>query len=181
MQRAVGEQPGSLAGWGLGLTSRAKQAQVGLTDPVYGFLAARNALDHGAPPGTAELIQPRAEPESVFIMGRDVQGRHVGAAHVLTATAAVAVGVEILGSGYRDYRFTPADLVADNTRAGRYLLGAPVPPTGIDLRLISVVFEHNGEVVATAAGAVSLRHPAPAVAWLVRALTAREEGPRAAR
>jgi 2-oxo-3-hexenedioate decarboxylase len=179
VQRAVREQAGPLAGWKLGVTSPAKQAQVGLTDPVYGFLAARHALDHGAPLRTEELIHPRAEPEIVLVVGRDLAGPHVTAAEVLAATAGVAVGIEILDSRYRDYRFTPPDLVADNTSAGRYLAGAPVPPAGIDLRLVGVVFEHNGEVVTTAAGAASLGHPAAAVAWLVRALAAEGEGLRA--
>jgi 2-oxo-3-hexenedioate decarboxylase len=179
VQRALREQAGPLAGWKLGVTSRAKQAQVGVSDPVYGFLAAGNALDLGAPLKTGELIQPRAEPEIVFTLDRDLAGPHVTAAEVLAATAGVAVGVEILDSRYRDYRFTMADVVADNTSAARYVIGVPVPPAGIDLRLIGVVLEHNGEVVTTASGAASLGHPAAAVAWLIRALAAEGEGLRA--
>ena len=176
VQRALREQAGPLAGWKLGVTSRAKQAQVGVRSPIYGFLAASNALDLGAPLATGELIQPRVEPEIVFTMAADLAGPHVTAADVLAATAAVAVGVEVLDSRYRDYRFTMADVVADNTSAGRYLVGAPVPVAGIDLRLVGVVLEHNGEVVATASGSASLGHPAAAVAWLVRALAAEGEG-----
>ncbi|HWN36039.1 MAG TPA: fumarylacetoacetate hydrolase family protein, partial [Pseudonocardia sp.] len=179
VQRALREQAGPLAGWKLGVTSRAKQAQVGVNSPIYGFLAAGNALDLGAPLATGELIQPRAEPEIVFTMAADLAGPHVTAADVLAATASVAVGLEILDSRYRDYRFTMADVVADNTSAGRYLVGAPVPVAGIDLRLVGVVLEHNGEVVATASGSASLGHPAAAVAWLVRALAAEGEGLRA--
>ena len=179
VQRALREQAGPLAGWKLGVTSRAKQAQVGVNSPIYGFLAAGNALDLGAPLATGELIQPRAEPEIVFTMAADLAGPHVTAADVLAATASVAVGLEILDSRYRDYRFTMADVVADNTSAGRYLIGAPVPVAGIDLRLVGVVLEHNGEVVATASGSASLGHPAAAVAWLVRALAAEGEGLRA--
>src|SRR5882757_2816674 len=149
VQRALREQAGPLAGWKLGITSPAKQAQVGVKDPVYGFLAAGHALDLGAPLKTGELIQPRAEPEIVFTLGSDLAGPHVTATDVLRATAGVAVGVEILDSRYRDYRFTMADVVADNTSAGRYLIGAPVPPTGIDLRLVGVVLERNGEVVVS--------------------------------
>ncbi|HEV7789722.1 MAG TPA: fumarylacetoacetate hydrolase family protein [Pseudonocardia sp.] len=179
VQRALREQAGPLSGWKLGVTSRAKQAQVGVSAPIYGFLAAGNALDLGAPLNTGELIQPRAEPEIVFTLGSDLAGPHVTATDVLAATAGVAVGVEILDSRYRDYRFTMADVVADNTSAGRYLIGAPVPPTGIDLRLVGVVLERNGEVVATASGSATLGHPAAAVAWLVRALAAEGEGLRA--
>ncbi|HEY1972989.1 MAG TPA: fumarylacetoacetate hydrolase family protein [Pseudonocardia sp.] len=169
----------ALAGWKLGVTSRAKQIQVGISDPTYGFLRADHALDLGAPLDTGALIAPRAEPEIVFTLGADLSGPHVTAAQVLAACSGVAVGLEILDSRYRDYRFTIADVVADNTSAGRYVVGAPVDPTGIDLRLVGVVLEHNGEVVATASGSAALGHPAAATAWLVRALDAQGEGLRA--
>ena len=57
----------------------------------------------------------------------------------------------------------------DLTRLGSFLF----------MGLIGVVLEHNGEVVATAAGAAALGHPAAAVAWLVRSLASENEGLRA--
>ncbi len=179
VQAAAREQAGPLAGWKLGVTSRAKQAQVGVHEPIRGFLASANALDLGEPLVTGELIQPRAEPEIVFILGRDLSGPSATAADVLAATAGVAAGIEILDSRFLDYRFTMPDVIADNTSAGRFIVGAPVPPEGIDLRLAGVVLEHNGDVVATAAGAAALGHPAASVAWLVRSLAAEGEGLRA--
>ena len=179
IQAVARQAAGPLAGWKLGVTSRAKQAQVGLDEPVRGFLAAASALDLGEPLVTAQLIQPRAEPEIVFVMGRDLSGPAVTAADVLAATAGVAAGIEILDSRFVGYRFTMPDAIADNTSAGRYVVGAPVPPDGIDLRLAGVVLEHNGEVTATAAGAAALGHPAAAVAWLVRELAAAGDGLRA--
>jgi 2-keto-4-pentenoate hydratase len=175
VQRRQRPERAALAGWKLGVTSRAKQAQVGISAPTFGFLRAEDALDVGSPLDTEELIAPRVEPEVVFILGTDLAGPHVTAASVLAACSGVAVGLEILDSRFRDYRFTIADVVADNTSAGRYVVGAPVDPRGIDLRLVGVVLEHNGEVVATASGAASLGHPAAAVAWLARALHAEGE------
>jgi 2-keto-4-pentenoate hydratase len=176
VQAAAREQAGPLAGWKLGVTSRAKQAQVGVHEPIRGFLASANALDLGEPLVTGELIQPRAEPEIVFVLGRDLSGPSVTAADVLAATSGVAAGIEVLDSRFSDYRFTMPDVIADNTSAGRFVIGAPVPPDGIDLRLAGVVLEHNGDVVATAAGAAALGHPAASVAWLVRSLAAEGEG-----
>jgi 2-oxo-3-hexenedioate decarboxylase len=176
VQRQLRAEAGPLAGWKLGVTSRAKQLQVGVTEPIRGFLAAANALDMGAPLAVAELIQPRAEPEIAFVIGADLAGLSVSSADVLAATYGVAVAIEILDSVYRDYRFTMPDVVADNTSAGRFLVGPCVSASGIDLRLTGVVLEHNGEVVATAAGAAALGHPAAAVAWLVRSLAADGEG-----
>jgi 2-keto-4-pentenoate hydratase len=179
VQRVLRADAGALVGWKLGLTSRAKQAQVNVTSPIYGFLAGANALDPGAPLDTSRLIQPRCEPEIVFVLGRDLAGPHVSAVDVLAASSGVAVGIEVLDSRYRDYRFTLADVVADNTSAGRFVVGTPVAPAGIDLRLVGVVLELNGEVVATASGAASLGHPAAAVAWMVRTMAADGEGLRA--
>lgn len=173
------QRPTTLVGWKLGVTSRAKQAQVGVDAPIYGFLGPEHVLDVGEPLVTGTLIQPRCEPEIVFVMGRDLSGAHVTAADVLAATAGVTVGIEVLDSRYRDYRFTMPDVVADNASAGRFVVGSPRPAGGIDLRLVGVVLEKNGEVVATASGAASLGHPAAAVAWLVRALDDDGEGLRA--
>ncbi|MDF2976493.1 MAG: 2-oxopent-4-enoate hydratase [Actinomycetospora sp.] len=176
VQRVLREQAGPRVGWKLGVTSRAKQAQVGVSDPVFGFLPGAAALDLGAPLRTGELIQPRAEPEIVFVLGRHLAGEYVTAADVLSATSGLAVGIEILDSRFRDYRFTMADVVADNTSAARFVVGTPVPVAGIDVRLVGVLLEKNGELVATASGAASLGHPAAAVAWLVRRLAASGEG-----
>ena len=179
VQRELRLVAGPLAGWKLGVTSRAKQAQVGLSEPVYGFLAAANAVDLGEPLDTSQLIQPRCEPEIVFVLGRNLSGPHVTAADVIAASSAVAVGIEVLDSRYTDYRFTTADVVADNTSAGRYVVGTPVSPLGIDLRLVGVVLEKNGIVIETASGAASLGQPAAAVAWLARQLSADDQGLRA--
>jgi 2-oxo-3-hexenedioate decarboxylase len=176
VQRLLRETAGSLAGWKLAATSRAKQAQVGVREPLRGFLPASAALDLGEPLQVSDHIQPRAEPEIVFIMGADLAGPAVSSADVLAATAAVAIGIEIIDSRYRDYKFTTADVVADNTSVGRYAVGPAIPAAGLDLRLVGVLLEHNGEVIATASGAAALGHPASAVAWLVRSLAAEDEG-----
>jgi 2-keto-4-pentenoate hydratase len=178
VQRLLRGKAGRLVGWKLGVTSRAKQIQVGVSEPVRGFLAAPMALDLAAPLRVEEHIQPRAEPEIAFILGADLAGPDVTSTDVLAATHSVAVGVEILDSRYAEYKFTMADVVADNTSAGRFVVGPAIPAAGLDLRLIGVVLEHNGEVVGTAAGAATLGHPASAVAWLVRSLAAEGEGLR---
>jgi 2-oxo-3-hexenedioate decarboxylase len=176
VQRHARSSAGPLSGFKLGVTSRAKQAQVGVDAPIHGYLTAGSALDLAEPLDVTQHIQPRGEPEIVLFLGRDLAGPAVTAADVLRATDAVAVGIEVLDSRYQDYRFTIPDVVADNASAGRYVVGTPVPAAGVDLRLVGVVLEHRGEVVATASGAASLGHPAAAVAWLVRALAEHGEG-----
>lgn len=179
VQRLLRDGAGPQVGWKLGVTSRAKQQQVNVNEPIRGFLAEEHLLDIGEPLDVGALIQPRCEPEVVFVLSRDLEGAAVTASQVLDATRGVAVGIEVLDSRFVDYRFTMPDVVADNTSAARFVMGPLVPVEHLDLRLVGVVLEHRGEVVATAAGAAALGHPAAAVAWLVRSLAADGEGLKA--
>jgi 2-oxo-3-hexenedioate decarboxylase len=167
----------AVVGAKLGLTSAAKQKQMNVSDPLYGWLTTDMALDVGQPLRCADFIQPRCEPEIAFLLKHDLDGAHVTAAHVLAATAAVFPAIDVLDSRYAGYAFTLPDVVADNASGGGFLLGGQaVDPAGIDLRLTGVMLEKNGELIATASGAAVLGHPAASVAWLVRALAARGRG-----
>ena len=152
---AAGERP---AGFKIGLTSRAKQAQMGVAEPLYGELTDAMLLDVGQPLDTGALIQPRVEPEIAFLLGADLAGERVGAAQVLAATAAVAPAVDVLDSRYAGYAFTLPDVVADNASAARLVLGGVRQAVDwIDLRLVGCVLEVGGrvtEAVAVAPGDV---------------------------
>lgn len=161
----------------LGLTSEAKQRQMNVSEPLYGWLTNDMRLEPGAPLIVDAFIQPRVEAEIAFLIGDDLEGDDIGAADVLAATAAVMPAIDVLDSRYAGYAFTLPDVVADNSSSAGFVTGTTlVDPIGIDLRLLGVVLEVNGEVVATAAGAAVLGHPASSVAWLVRALARRGEG-----
>lgn len=160
----------------LGLTSVAKQQQMHVDEPAYGWLLEGSQVEVGTALPCGELIQPRCEPEIAFLIDDELSGSHVSATDVLSATWAVMPAIDVLDSRYAGYRFTLPAVVADNISSARYALGAPVPLeslAGVDLRLTGCVFEKNGELVATAAGAAVLDHPAAAVAWFVRKLHAR--------
>ena len=75
VQRELRAAAGPLVGWKLGVTSRAKQAQVGVDSPVYGFLEGANALDLGEPLDTSALIQPGASPRSCSCSAATSPGR----------------------------------------------------------------------------------------------------------
>jgi 2-oxo-3-hexenedioate decarboxylase len=159
-----------LVGAKLGLTSRAKQEQMKVAEPVYGWLTDAMILAAEAPLERASLIHPRAEPEIAFVLGRDLAGPGLTAHDVLAATAGVCCALEIIDSRYADFRFTAADVIADNTSAARFVLGpARVAPT-FDLSLVGCLLEQGGQLITTAAGAAVLGHPAEAVALLANAL-----------
>lgn len=141
VQESLRRHAGELAGWKLGLTSPAKQVQMSVAEPIRGYLAACDELLEGEALVVADYIQPRVEPEIVFVMGDDLAGARVSKNDVLAATAAFAVGIEVLDSRYIDYRFSLPDVVADNGSAARFVVGPHVPPQGIALRLVGVVLE----------------------------------------
>lgn len=154
----------------LGLTSRAKQQQMHVDEPAYGWLLAGSQVEPGEALSCGDLIQPRVEPEIAVRTGRELGGPAVTSTQVLLALDAVMPAIDVLDSRYSGYTFTLPAVVADNTSSARFVLGDPVAPAGIDLRLAGCVFERNGVLEATAAGAAVLDHPAAAVAWFVRSL-----------
>lgn len=166
-----------VSGAKLGLTSVAKQRQMNVDEPLYGWLSDDMAIDTGEQLVCDRFIQPRCEPEIAFLLGGDLAGPDVTAAHVIAATDLVFPAVDVLDSRFAGYSFTLPDVVADNSSCAGYVLGGQgIDPTGFDLRLTGCVFEKNGELIATAAGAAVLGHPAASVAWLVRKLASRDQG-----
>ena len=169
-----------IVGAQLGLTSAAKQRQMKVNEPLYGWLTSDMQIDTGAVLECARFIQPRCEPEIAFLLSADLSGADTSAAQVLAATELVFPAVDVLDSRFAGYAFTLPDVIADNSSGAAYVLGGQgVRPDGFDLRLTGCAFYKNGVLIATASGAAVLGHPASAVAWLVRKLAARGEGLRA--
>ncbi len=160
----------SLAGAKLGLTSAAKQEQMGVDEPVYGWVPAATVITDGVAP-LAELIHPRCEPELVFVLGEDLAGPNVTGNDVLDATEKVVGGIEVIDSRFEAFSFTLTDVIADNTSAARVVIGEDgIGPRDADLLTLGCVFEVDGEITGTATGAALLGDPAACVALLANHL-----------
>lgn len=167
----------ALAGAKLGLTSKAKQEQMGVDEPAYGAVLASSVLGSDAEVAIDELIHPRVEPELVFVIGTELSGPDVTADDVLDATEAVVGGIEVIDSRYEKFSFTLPDVIADQTSAARIAVGTDgVSPRDVDLRTIECTFTVDGEVTGRATGAALLGDPAECVALLVRHLARRDSG-----
>lgn len=167
----VRDEHSRISGYKLGLTSVAKQKQMSVAEPIYGLLVASRMIDEGEPLAVASLIHPKAEPEIAVVTNRELKGPGVTAAQARAAIGQASAAMEIIDSRFKDFRFTLGDVVADNTSAARHTISSyRVDASGLDLRTIGVVFEKNGEVVSTAAGAAILGDPAEGLAWLVNKL-----------
>ena len=161
----------------LGLTSIAKQKQMNVSEPLYGWLTSDMQIDTEASLRCNDFIQPRCEPEIAFLLGSDLNGAHISAVHVLAATQYIFAAVDVLDSRFAGYSFTLPDVAADNSSSAGFTLGGTaINPEGLNLRTLGCAFEKNGQLIATASGAAVLGHPASSVAWLVRKLATRGEG-----
>jgi 2-oxo-3-hexenedioate decarboxylase len=160
-----------VAGLKMGLTSVAKIAQMGVMEPIFGFLNGEHEYQSGALIPTAGLIHPKVEAEIGFVLSRSLQGPGCDVEKVLAATAYVVAAVEIIDSRYEDFKFDVASVIADNTSAARYVIGSGRHDAARgDLQSVSMVLRKNGAVAATATGAAVLGHPAASVAMLANML-----------
>jgi len=170
----------ALAGAKLGLTSKAKQEQMGVREPAYGWVVASSLFGDDTSIAVDELIHPRVEPEFVFVLGSDLNGDQCTADDVLAATAKVVGGIEVIDSRYEAFKFTLPDVIADNTSAARVAIGSEgVAPDAVDLRTVTCTFTVDGVVTGVATGEALLGSPAECVAMLVRHLARSGRGLRA--
>jgi 2-oxo-3-hexenedioate decarboxylase len=165
-----------LSGLKMGLTSLAKMKQMGVEDPIRGFLVDYFACADGATIDTSKLIHPKIEAEVAFVLKTALEGPNVTAEEVLDATEYVVAALEIIDSRYENFRFDLRSVVADNCSSSRYVIGSRIArPRDFDLITQGVVMEKNGEVVQTGSGAAVLGDPALSVAMLAKMLHARGE------
>jgi 2-keto-4-pentenoate hydratase len=97
---------------------------------------------------------------------------------VTPATALLAVEGALPALELVEFRWEgkPAagDLIADGVAANAIVLGQPLTPVaGLDLALEGVVYEMNGQVMATNTAAEVLGNPLNSLAWLANHLGAR--------
>ncbi|GAB90699.1 2-keto-4-pentenoate hydratase [Gordonia rhizosphera] len=170
-RRSRGE---TVTGIKLGLTSRAKQQQMGVEEPSVAWLTDAMVLPTGLPVPRDRLIHPRAEPEIAFVLGRPLTGPGITAAQAMAAVDYVTSAIEIIDSRYSGFKFTLADAVADNNSSGVYVTGPVLRRVDeIDLSLEACLLEVDGDIVDSATGSAVLGHPAEALAFAANTFGAR--------
>ncbi len=158
MRLADGEHPTGLK---LGFTSRAKMRQMGVDRVIGGRLTSGMAVADGGSVAASRFIHPRVEPEVAFRLGRDIT-TGLATPALRTAVDGIAVGVEIIDSRYRDFRFGLSDVVADNASSAGYALGpwmTPGPELESRLGTLGVTLEIDGRDVDTGSTAAILDSP----------------------
>jgi 2-oxopent-4-enoate/cis-2-oxohex-4-enoate hydratase len=165
---AAGEK---IVGKKIGVTSKAVMNMLGVHQPDFGHMLDGMIFGDGDAIAANTLIQPKAEGEIAFVLGKDLIGPGISAADVLAATAGVMACFEVVDSRIRDWKIKIQDTVADNASCGVFVLGdRMVDPKTVDLRNCGMVLEKNGEIVVTGAGAATMGSPVNAVVWLANTL-----------
>lgn len=172
-KQSIGDR---VVGYKMGLTSPAKMKQMNVSEPVYGKLLASMLVENGERLSYNSFIHPRVEAEVAFLLGKDLSGENVTEKEVLEATDHLMASIEIIDSRYENFRFTLADVIADNASSSKFVLGhrlvrikkEEVETFGMALRI-------NGELKAMGTPANVLGHPARSVAMLANMLARKGE------
>ncbi|MEM7020183.1 MAG: 2-oxo-hepta-3-ene-1,7-dioic acid hydratase, partial [Pseudomonadota bacterium] len=110
----------NIAGYKIGLTSRAMQLAMNIDTPDYGVLLDDQAYQSGADIKASDFMDPRIEAEFAFVMKEGLFGEDVTAEQVIAATDYVVPALELIAA--RSQRTDPEtgytrkvfDTVADN-------------------------------------------------------------------
>ena len=158
----------------MGLTSRAKMRQVGVSDTTWGRLTDAMRETDGGIVSMARYIHPRVEPEIAFLMKAPLAG-DVSGIEAMAAVEALAPALELIDSRYEDFRFDLGDVIADNSSSSGFVVGNWARPE-IDFANLGMVLSIDGRVRETGSTAAILGHPVRALVAAARMVSAAGEG-----
>lgn len=157
----------------MGFTSRAKMAQMGVDEMIWGRLTDGMLVEDGGDIDIARYVHPRAEPEIAFLLKAPLAGR-VSMTEAMAAVAAVAPAIEIIDSRYENFRFSLTDVVADNSSSSGVVLGPWCDPA-TDVANLGMVVEIDGRPALIGSSAAILGHPARSLVAAARLVALRGE------
>jgi 2-keto-4-pentenoate hydratase len=122
---ARGEQP---RGYKVGFTNRSIWPRYNVFAPIWGSVwdSTLTWCEGEASVSLAHTCQPRLEPEVVFGLNATPTA-HATLDNLFEAIDWVAPGFEVVQSHLADWKFTPADTVADGALHARLLVGQRTP------------------------------------------------------
>jgi 2-keto-4-pentenoate hydratase len=151
----------------VGLSSKAMQEMMGVSEPDYGHLLSDMVLTEDQPVDVSRFLIPRVEVEVGFVLGDDLPGEGCTVEDVIRCTDFIAPAIELIDSRIADWKIGLFDTIADNASSCGVVLGKErVKPDELDLKAIDATLEINGEQVAAGRSDAVLGDPAIAVAWL---------------
>ncbi|MFR0713599.1 2-keto-4-pentenoate hydratase [Enterobacterales bacterium BD_CKDN230030183-1A_HGKHYDSX7] len=150
----------------MGFTSRAKMAQMGVSDLIWGRLTSDMWVEEGGEINLADYVHPRVEPEICYLLGKRLEG-NVTPLQALAAVEAVAPAMEIIDSRYRDFKFSLPDVIADNASSSGFVVGAWHKPD-TDVSNLGMIMSFDGRSVELGTSAAILGSPIRALVSAAR-------------
>jgi 2-oxo-3-hexenedioate decarboxylase len=146
-----------LIGIKMGFTSRAKMIQMGVNDMIWGHLTDAMNVADGGEIQLDQYVHPRVEPELAFRLNKSLSG-NVTMMEALDAIESVAPAMEIIDSRYKDFKFSLADVIADNSSSSSFVIG-PWAQSISDLSNLGMILEVDGRTVEVGSTAAILGDP----------------------
>ena len=141
----------------MGFTSRAKMAQMGIEEMIWGRLTDQMMIEDGGSIDFSAYVHPRVEPEIAFVLKAPLAEK-VTPAGALAAVGGVAPALEIIDSRYRDFKFSLTDVVADNSSSSGFVVGPWADPE-TDLSNLGMLLQIDGAARQIGSSAAILGNP----------------------
>lgn len=146
-----------LCGAKMGFTSREKMLQMGLDDLIIGRLTDAMQISEGAGIDLSDFVHPRVEPEIAFRLSKPL-AKNINFVQALDAVDAIAPALEIIDSRYLDFKFSLADVLADNCSSSAFVIGG-WQPRDTDISNLGLALNFDDRAVAVGSTAAILGHP----------------------
>jgi 2-keto-4-pentenoate hydratase len=160
---------GRIIGHKIGLTAPVVQKQLGVDQPDFGLLWHDKEILNGGEISVSELMQPKAEAEIAFVLGKDLNADFITSVDVLNAVDYALASIEVVGSRISNWDIKITDTIADNASASHWVVGhQPVKLQDLDLVNCGMSMENNFKVVSEGIGSACLGSPINALLWLAR-------------
>lgn len=162
-------QRARVVGSKIGLTSLVVQKQLGVDQPDFGMLWEDTEIPSGGKVSMQSLMQPKAEAEIAFVLGKDLDADTITTTDILSAIDYAVPSIEIVGSRISNWDIKITDTIADNASASHWVIGnKPVKLENLDLINCKMTMKNNGKVVSEGVGEACLGSPINAVLWLAQ-------------
>ncbi|AOW14201.1 hydratase [Hydrogenophaga crassostreae] len=177
LRMARGEVP---RGYKVGFTNRTIWPRYNVFAPIWGTVwnSTLSFCDGTGEMGLSATCQPRLEPEVVFGL-KATPAPDASLQDLFNAIDWVAPGFEVVQSHLPDWKFLPADTVADGALHARLLVGSRIPARELAIDAIaldallaqaSTTLSRDGETVDSGVGANVLDSPLRALLDFVQTL-----------
>lgn len=159
----------NVVGHKIGLTAPVVQEQLGVDQPDFGLLWDDKEVINGGTLSVRELMQPKAEAEIAFVLGKDLDSEQIRLEDIEKAIEYAVPSIEIVGSRINNWDIKITDTIADNASASHWVIGEKrINLKDLDPINCNMKMQNNGQVVSKGVGKNCLGSPLLALEWLAK-------------